>query len=383
MRTYIKYFFLLVCLFLHSTMLMASKEIQKAHMSGEIRIDNVSATKELRIEYSNGDVDLFFWNKDYILLIYDETATASTKKQAEDFLNQRNLEQRGNDEAHTLKIRQTSLTDRYNVSTESKWTLYVPIKQKSVYVKNSFGNVSVGEGYDKQIRAEVRHGDFYMTKTKAMCMVIVERGNFSVGEAGYLNLNTSYANGTVGFANVLNLSCGHAQSIMIDKVQDLNLHNCQHSKVKIGQLKNAKVVASYSEILASDVLGTAIVNNVRYSGISLTNLCGWCNFSDISYSQINVKVSKTNREPKVLVPDARFSGVVVSIPKTLQLSCLLRSRNGKIEFDVPASVKQHVVESTKDYSQTRIHTLLNTTSFTSSAVIDIQNSNGNIGIKAY
>lgn len=364
-------------------MLMASKEIQKAHMSGEIRIDNVSATKELRIEYSNGDVDLFFWNKDHILLIYDETATASTKKQAEDFLNQRNLEQRGNDEAHTLKIRQTSLTDRYNVSTESKWTLYVPIKQKSVYVKNSFGNVSVGEGYDKQIRAEVRHGDFYMTKTKAMCMVIVERGNFSVGKAGYLNLNARYANGTVGFANVLNLDCDHAQSIMIDKVQYLNLHNGTHSKVKVSGLYYAGITGTYLDVDVAEVFETAEIADLRHSSVSVSKLNKRCRFRGVAYCQINVKVSKTNCEPSILVPDASFSDIVVSIPKTLKVSCLLRSNYGKTEFDVPASVQQHVVESTKDYSQTRIHTLLNTTSFASSSVIDIQNSHGNISIKAY
>lgn len=383
MRTNIRYILLAMLLALVPTMLMAGREVQKANRSGEMRIDNVSTEKELRIEYSNGDVELLFWNKDYILLKYNETAAASTRKQAEDFLNQRNLEQSANAEAHTLKIRQTSLTDRHNVLQESKWTLYVPVKQKSVYVKNSFGNVSVGTGYDKQIRINVKHGDVSVPQTKAMCMVIVNYGNFSIGNVGYLNLNTKYANGTIGYANVLNLSCDHALAIMIDEVQDLNVNNSQHSKMRIGRLNNANVSVSYCEIFAIDVLGTAVVNEVRYSGISMTNLRGRCDFSDISYAKINVTVGKSNREPRVLVSDARFSDVTVSIPKTLQVSCLLRNNYGKIEFDVPASVKQHVVENKKDYSQTTMHTLLNTTSFAPSSVIDIQNSNGNITIKGY
>lgn len=383
MRTNIRYILLAMLLALVPTMLMAGREVQKANRSGEMRIDNVSTKKELRIEYSNGDVELLFWNKDYILLKYYETAAASTRKQAEDFMNQRNLEQSANAEAHTLKIRQMSQTDRHNVQQESKWTLYVPVKQKSVYVKNSFGNVSVGEGYDKQIRAEVKQGDFHMTNTKAMCMVIVERGNFSIGEAGYLNLNARYANGTVGFANVLNLDCDHAQSIMIDKVQDLNLHKGTHSKVKVSGLNYARITGTYLDVDVAEVHETAEIADLRHSSVSMSKLNKRCRFRGVAYCQINVKVSKTNCEPSILVPDASFSDIVVSIPKTLKVSCLLRSNYGKTEFDVPASVQQHVVESTKDYSQTRIHTLLNTTSFASSSVIDIQNSHGNISIKAY
>jgi hypothetical protein len=365
------------------TMLLAGREVHKAHRSGEIRIDNVSATKELRIRYSNGDVDLLFWNKDYILLKYEETAAASTKKEAEDFLNQRDLKQSANDEAHSLSIGQISVVDRYNVSAESKWTLYVPIKQKSVYVANFFGNISVGEGYDKQIRAEVKQGDFHMTNTKAMCMVIVERGNFSIGEAGYLNLNARYANGTVGFANVLNLDCDHAQSIMIDKVQDLNLHKGTHSKVKVSGLNYARITGTYLDVDVAEVHETAEIADLRHSSVSMSKINKRCEFRGVNYCQINVKVSKTNCEPRILVPDASFSDIVVSIPKTLKVSCLLRSNYGKTEFDVPSSMKQHVVENTMDYSQTRMHTLLNTTTFTPSSVIDIKNSRGNIIIKGY
>ena len=380
MKTYIKFILLTVVLALVPTMLMAGREVHKAHRSGEIRIDNVSATKELRIRYSNGDVDLLFWNKDYILLKYEETAAASTKKEAED---QRNLKQSANGEAHSLSIGQISVTDLYNVSAESKWTLYVPIKQKSVYVVNFFGNISVGEGYDKQIRAEVKQGDFHMTNTKAMCMVIVERGNFSIGEAGYLNLNARYANGTVGFANVLNLDCDHAQSIMIDKVQDLNLHKGTHSNVKVSGLNYARITGTYLDIDVAEVHETAEIADLRHSSVSMSKINKRCEFRGVNYCQINVKVSKTNSEPRILVPDASFSDIVVSIPKTLKVSCLLRNNNGKTEFDVPSSMKQHVVENTQDYSQTRMHTLLNTTSFTPSSVIDIKNSRGNIIIKGY
>lgn len=383
MKTYIKFILLTVVLALVPTMLMAGREVHKAHRSGEIRIDNVSATKELRIRYSNGDVDLLFWNKDYILLKYEETAAASTKKEAEDFLNQRDLKQSANGEAHSLSIGQISVRDLYNISAESKWTLYVPIKQKSVYVVNFFGNISVGEGYDKQIRAEVKQGDFHMTNTKAMCMVIVERGNFSIGEAGYLNLNARYANGTVGFANVLNLDCDHAQSIMIDKVQDLNLHKGTHSKVNVSGLNYARITGTYLDLDIAEVHETAEIADLRHSSVSMSKINKRCEFRGVNYCQINVKVSKTNCEPRILVPDASFSDIVVSIPKTLKVSCLLRNNNGKTEFDVPSSMKQHVVENTQDYSQTRMHTLLNTTSFTPSSVIDIKNSRGNIVIKGY
>lgn len=383
MKTHIRSILLTMLLALVPTMLLAGREVHKAHRSGEIRIDNVSATKELRIRYSNGDVDLLFWNKDYILLKYEETAAASTKKEAEDFLNQRDLTQSANDEAHSLSIGQISVVDRYNVSTESKWTLYVPIKQKSVYVVNFYGNISVGEGYDKQIRAEVKQGDFHMTNTKAMCMVIVERGNFSIGEAGYLNLNARYANGTVGFANVLNLDCAHAQSIMIDKVQDLNLHKGTHSKVKVSGLNYARITGTYLDVDVAEVYETAEIADLRHSSVSMSKINKRCEFRGVNYCQINVKVSKTNCEPRILVLDASFSDIVVSIPKTLKVSCLLRNNNGKTEFDVPSSMKQHVVENTKDYSQTRMHTLLNTTTFTPSSVIDIKNSRGNIIIKGY
>ena len=382
MRTNIRYILLAMLLALVPTMLMAGREVNSAQMSGEICIDNVSTAKELHISYMYGEVELVFWNKNEIMLKYVETLKAPTKKHAEDALQRRNVVQRNTGEKYFLEIQKTSYGDR-NLSYDSKWTIYVPVRQKSVSVWNEYGNVSVGTGYDKQIRINVKHGDVSVPKTKAMCMVIVDHGNFSMGNVEYLNLNTKYANGTIGFANVLNLSCDHAEAIMIDEVQDLNVNNSQHSKMRIGRLNNAKVSASYCEIFAIDVLGTALMKYVRYSGISMTNLRGRCDFSDIAYSKINVTVGKSNREPRVLVPDARFSDVTVSIPKTLQVSCLLRNKYGKIEFDVPASVKQHVVESTKDYSQTTMHTLLNTTSFAPSSVIDIQNSNGNITIKGY
>jgi hypothetical protein len=72
----------------------------------------------------------------------------------------------------------------------------------------------------------------------------------------------------------------------------------------------------------------------------------------------------------------------VDIPSDMKVSCLLTAIAGKTHLNLDSSVKQRVVRNQKDGQQ--IHTLLNTTTFTPTSVIDVYNNYlGEIKIFSY
>ena len=58
-----------------------------AKKSGEIRIKDVSPHKTLTLIYNYGEMELVFWDKNEIVLKYDECVRASSQKRADEILS--------------------------------------------------------------------------------------------------------------------------------------------------------------------------------------------------------------------------------------------------------------------------------------------------------
>ena len=89
MRNIIKSILLALLVLLSPNFIHASKQAQMAKKSGEIRIKDVSPHKTLRLIYNYGEMELVFWDKNEIVLKYDECVRASSQKRADEILQKR------------------------------------------------------------------------------------------------------------------------------------------------------------------------------------------------------------------------------------------------------------------------------------------------------
>ena len=382
MRTYIRHLSFVALLLLLPVMVMANKEIPSARTSGEVKIKNVVAGKQLRLNYRYGEMELVFWNENEIKVLYEEVVESSNKKRAEDMLQNRYPIARESGNEYVLEVPNThSYTN--NVKYNSKWTVYIPACLRYVLAYNAFGNINVGKGCQSQMRLKVDHGNVNVTDAKTMCLIKVTHGNFYVGKCAYLNVTSQHSNGTIGYANTLNLHSEHADAIRIEKADNMTIQG-RHNKLHIDKIGEAKMSGSYFTIEIDELLGHANLDKMEHSAINVNSLIGRYDVSVLSHCKLNITINKSNRTPMVWIHHVKWTDVAVSIPNALKVSCLLHNSYGKINLDLPSSVKRYEMDKEEKGFTLRMHTQLNTPSFTPNSVIDVYDSYcGSIKIKGY
>lgn len=376
MRNIIKSILLALLVLLSPNFIHASKQAKMAKKSGEIRIKDVSPHKTLNLNYNYGEMELVFWDKNEIVLKYDECVRASSQKRADEILQQR----------IAIKSREcyfrVGQADDSSVSFNSKWTVYVPSHISSVAAYNSFGNITVGKGFSGLIRIEVQNGDVNIPETKAMCVVEVTHGNFYVGNAAYLNMTTKHANGTIDFAQTLKVQAEHADFCKIDKADVMTI-NSKHSKIKVGNVGQLSSQGSYSTLEVNELSGLANIRDMQHSTIEMDKFLGKLDATDLSYSKLNITISKFNHTPFIMVTDLDYTDVKVKLPASLRTSTYVNGKGAcKSTSLCTAKIKSSAPWSSPN--GVSMHVFKNTESFTPNSLIDINNeSYGTILIEEY
>ena len=377
MRNIIKSILLALLVLLSPNFIHASKQALMAKKSGEIRIKDVSPHKTLTLIYNYGEMELVFWDKNEILLKYNECVRASSQKRADEIIKKRIAIE--SIEGCYFKV---GKVDDSSVSFNSKWTVYVPSYISSVAASNSFGNITVGKGFPGLIRIDVKNGDVNIPETKAMCVVGVTHGNFYVGNAAYLNMTTKHANGTIAFAQTLKVQAEHADFYKIDKA-DIMTINSKHSKIKVGNVGQLSSQGSYSTLEVNELSGLANIRDMQHSTIEMGKFLGKLDATDLSYSKLNITISKYNHTPFIMVTDLDYTDVKVKLPASLRTSTYVNGKGAcKSTSSGTAKIKSSAPWSSPNGIST--HVFKNTESFTPNSLIDINNeSYGTILIEEY
>lgn len=379
MRNIIKSILLALLVLLSPNFIHASKQAKMAKKSGEIRIKDVSHHKGLNLNYNYGEMELVFWDKNEIVLKYDECVRASSQKRADEILQQRIAIK--SIEGHYFRV---GNADDSSVSFNSKWTVYVPSHISSVAASNSFGNITVGKGFSGLIRIDVQNGDVNIPETKAMCVVEVTHGNFYVGNAAYLNMTTKHANGTISFAQTLKVQAEHADFCKIDKADVMTI-NSKHSKIKVGNVGQLSSQGSYSTLEVNELSGLANIRDMQHSTIEMDKFLGKLDATDLSYSKLNITISKFNHTPFIMVTDLDYTDVKVKLPASLRTSTYVNGK-GACKSTSLCTAKNKTKSSAPWSSPNGVstHVFKNTESFTPNSLIDINNeSYGTILIEEY
>ena len=399
MRINLKSLLIPLLLFLTPCILEAKAQFEEK-MAAEVRIKNASTEKELKLFYSYGEIELVFWNKKDILLKYEEAVTASSQQEARSILTTRNAFHGESDDAYMLylgnkdplprddyyyiagayteKIKKM-IEDTYN----GKWTVYVPRTLKAIAIRNTYGTINVGEGYEGQLHINVLHSDINITSAMGMCMINMVQGKFNIKKCGYLNLRTSYAYGTIGYAQMLNLNPHHSENVEVKQADYLNLAG-EYSKVYIDNVQDIKMTSLHSDIEIGKVASSAILNKMEHSTVHITNLYNRFDAYQLKNTKLNTSIAKDCNALNFCARDNSLTDVIVDIPSEMKVSCLLTSTAGKTHLNLHSSVKQRVVHNQKNGQTNQIHTLLNTTTFTPTSVIDVYNNYlGEIKIFSY
>ena len=399
MRNIIKSILLALLVLLSPNFIHASKQALMAKKSGEIRIKDVSPHKTLTLIYNYGEMELVFWDKNEILLKYNECVRASSQKRADEIIQKRIAIE--SIEGCYFKV---GKVDDSSVSFNSKWTVYIPSHIRSVAASNSFGNITVGKGFPGLIRIDVKNGDVSIPESKAMCVVGVTHGNFYVGNAAYLNMTTKHANGTIAFAQTLKVQAEHADFYKIDKADVMTI-NSKHSKIKVGNVGQLSSQGSYSTLEVNELSGLANIRDMQHSTIEMGEFLGKLDATDLSYSKLNITISKYNHTPVIMVTDLDYTDVKVKLPASLRTSTYVNGKGAckstssgtaKIKSSAPrhkhsmhadASSGTAKIKSSAPWSSPNgisTHVFQNTESFTPNSLIDINNeSYGTILIEEY
>lgn len=396
MRINLKSLLIPLLLFLTPCILETKAQFEEK-MAAEVRIKNASTEKELYLFYSYGEIELVFWNKKDILLKYEEAVTASSQQEAKRMLETRTASHCESDDTYMLyqgnkkplpsdnysyiavegAYTQKKIKEAYNC----KWTVYVPRTLKAISIRNTYGTINVGEGYEGQLHISVLHNDVNITSAMGMCMINMVHGKFNIKKCGYLNLCTSYANGTIGYAQMLNLDPHNSENVEVKQADYLNLAG-KYSKVYIDNVQDIKMTSLHSDIEIGKVANSAILNKMEHCTVHITNLYNRFDAYQLKNTKLNTNIAKDCNALNFCARDNSFTDVIVRISSDMKVSCLLNSTAGKTHLNLNSSVKQRVVRNQKDGQQ--IHTLLNTTTFTPTSVIDVYNNYlGEIKIFSY
>ena len=396
MRINLKSLLIPLLLFLTPCILEAKAQFEEK-MAAEVRIKNASTEKELYLFYSYGEIELVFWNKKDILLKYEEAVTASSQQEARSILTTRTASHSESDDTYMLYLgnKKPLPSDYYFYTTggytqkmieeayNCKWTVYVPRTLKAISIRNTYGTINVGEGYEGQLHINVIHSDVNINSAMGMCMINMVQGKFNIKKCGYLNLTTLYANGTIGYAQMLNLGPQHSENVEVKQADYLNLAG-EYSKVYIDNVQDIKMTSLHSDIEIGKVASSAILNKMEHCTVHITNLYNRFDAYQLKNTKLNTSIAKDCNALNFCARDNSLTDVIVDIPSDMKVSCLLTAIAGKTHLNLDSSVKQRVVRNQKDNQRKQIHTLLNTTTFTPTSVIDVYNNYlGEIKIFSY
>ena len=401
MRTNLKSLLIPLLLFLTPCILEAKTQFEEK-MAAEVRIKNASTEKELKLYYSYGEIELVFWNKKDILLKYEEAVTASSQQEARTILTTRNAFHGESDDAYMLYLgnKKPLPSDNYcfvavagaytqklkkmiEETYNGKWTVYVPRTLKAIAIRNTYGTINVGEGYEGQLHINVLHSDINITSAMGMSMINMAHGKFNIKKCGYLNLRTSYANGTIGYAQMLNLNPHHSENVEVKQADYLNLVG-EYSKMYIDNVQDIKMTSLHSDIEIGKVASSAILNKMEHCTVHITNLYNRFDAYQLKNTKLNTSIAKDCNALNFCARDNSLTDVTVNIPSDMKVSCLLTAIQAKTHLNLYSSVKQRVVSNQKNGQINQIHTLLNTTTFTPTSVIDVYNNYlGEIKIFSY
>lgn len=398
MRINLKSLLIPLLLFLTPCILETKAQFEEK-MAAEVRIKNASTEKELYLYYLYGEIELVFWNKKDILLKYEEAVTASSQQEAKRMLETRTASHNESDDTYMLYLgnKKPLPSDNYSYISiaggytqkmieeayNCKWTVYVPRTLKAISIRNTYGTINVGEGYEGQLHINVIHSDVNITSAMGMCMINMAHGKFNIKKCGYLNLTTLYANGTIGYAQMLNLGPQHSENVEVKQADYLNLAG-EYSKVYIDNVQDIKMTSLHSDIEIGKVASSALLNKMEHSTVHITNLYNRFDAYQLKNTKLNTSIAKDCNALNFCARDNSLTDVIVHIPSDMKVSCLLTSMQAKTHLNLDSSVKQRVVHNKKNGQRNQIHTLLNTTTFTPTSVIDVYNNNlGEIKIFSY
>lgn len=140
----------------------------------------------------------------------------------------------------------------------------------------------------------------------------------------------------------------------------------------------------HSDIEIGKVASSAILNKMEHCTVHITNLYNRFDAYQLKNTKLNTNIAKDCNALNFCARDNSLTNVTVHIPSEMKVSCLLTSMQAKTHLNLHSSVKQRVVHNQKNGQRNQIHTLLNTTTFTPTSVIDVYNNYlGEIKIFSY
>lgn len=244
----------LVIAFITMHQTMAANELveKRKEISGEFK--NVKANETLRIYNQFCVVTFNYWDKDEILLKAEVVGKAETEEDAQQVIDEINVDFLYENSTYHLKMTDTKGTNKTRTMT-NMWTLFLPKNKLNLDIECGFCTYFIGDyGKDIKLRAkfsQVKIGDVSSAKVDA----VSEFGDFTVGKAKTLNLDATFCPVTLsGRIEQVALKAKHCNGITLASVGEFTVSEVQFSDLNVKELSKSLKIdkAQHSKITVSN-----------------------------------------------------------------------------------------------------------------------------------
>ena len=212
----------------------------------------VSATTRLKVENKFGKVEINSWEKSEFDIKVEIIGKGRNEERA-----QRILDAIGIDitEGGTEIVFETEISNIKNKNEEGfeiNYTIYMP-ETNPLYVKNSFGDVTMGDRKDK-LEINVSYGSMRVGDVTGDSKIKLSFGGGSIGTIRDGEATIKYSNFEMDAAGKLDVTQGFSE-IEIGKVEDLEIES-KYGKVEIEKAVNVEAEAHFSGFKIEELTGS-------------------------------------------------------------------------------------------------------------------------------
>ncbi len=257
---------------------------------------NVSATSDLNIDNSYGNVDVSTWDENRVVIEVTIRTNGDDEEKVENKLEDITVDFDQNSSGVTAKTHFSnegkswwkSLFDGFNnVNMEINYTIKAPVKNNlhlvndygGIYVDKTSGNTKINCDYGKidigELNGNSNYLNFDYTRNSRIGKVTnaeinADYSDYEVGEAGTLKVNADYTNSKIDKVSRMQFSCDYG-SLNIDKVKELK-GSGDYLTTKINRIFGSLDVSmDYGSLSIEKIIKGAREVNIKtdYTGVKI------------------------------------------------------------------------------------------------------------------
>lgn len=245
----LKYKILALLLLITSVAIAKGQEEKKKYVEKNYK---VSASTRLKIENKFGKVEINSWEKSEFDIKIEIIGKGRNEERAQRILDAIEIDISESSAEIVFETEISNIKNKNEEGFEINYTIYMP-EVNPLYVKNSFGDVTMGDRKNK-LEINVSYGSMRVGDVTGDSRIKLSFGGGSIGTIKDGEANIKYSNFEIDGAGELDMTQGFSE-IEIGDVEDLEIES-KYGKVEIETAVNVEADAHFSGFDIEELTGS-------------------------------------------------------------------------------------------------------------------------------